>query len=106
MEIKKNINKIHSELQNEFSDVSILERSEKKFGNHFEIKINESQLQLKVIIGNKNLESDTFNWSYYSNPENENSIVERTSSVQNFANDIKDIFEKKRFDSDYLKNKI
>lgn len=106
MEIKKNINKIHSGLQNEFSDVSITEKSAKNFGNHFEIVVNESELKLKAIISNKNLELDTFNWSYLSNPNDEESLVERVSSVENFVKDIRDIFTKKRFDSDYIKNNI
>lgn len=106
MEIKKNINKIDFDLQNEFSDVTVVEKSAKNFGNHFEIVINESELKLKAMISNKNLELDTFSWSYLSNPNDENSLVERVSSVENFVEDIRDIFEKKRFDSDYIKNNI
>jgi hypothetical protein len=106
MEIKKNINKIHFELSDRFSDVSISEKSEKRFGNHIELTINESDMILKAIISKKDLENDNFSWSYFSNPENEDSLVERFSSVTGFIDDVNDIFEKKRFDSDYLKNKI
>jgi hypothetical protein len=106
MEIKKNINKIHFDLSNKFSEIKISEKSEKKFGNHIEIIVNESNIELRAIISKKNLEGEKIVWSYLSNPENEESLVERISSVDSFTDDIIDIFEKKRFDSDYLKNKI
>lgn len=50
------------------------------------------------------LSNYNFNWSYFSNPLDENShLVERSSSVDSFANDVKDIFEKNRFSEDYLR---
>jgi hypothetical protein len=50
------------------------------------------------------LENNVFDWTYSSNPLNENSEnIERTSSVNGFLNDVSDIFEKNRFSEDYLK---
>lgn len=106
MEMKKNINKIHFELSNKFSDVNISEKSGKDFGNYIELVVKESNIEFKAIISKNELESDNFNWSYYSNPENGDFLVERRSSVNEFLNDVVDVLEKKRFDSDYLKNKI
>lgn len=106
MSLKENINRIHFELQNEFADVEFKEMSEKKLGNYFEFTINESNLKLKIQLAHKNLEFERFNWTYLSNPEDYNSIVERISTGSNFIGDVKDIFQSKRFDSDYLKNKI
>jgi hypothetical protein len=106
MQLRKNINRIHFDLQNEFKDVILVEKSEKKFGNHFEVTINESDLTLKAHLSHRNLESEQFTWSYLSNPEDENSVVERVSTTDDFVKHVKDIFQKKRFDSDYLKNKI
>ena len=103
MEIKKNINKLHSDLLVKFKDVAILEKSDKKYGNYFEISINENNKNLKVIIPIKNIESIDFNWKYFANPLNESStLVDRHSNVNHFIFDIVDIFEKNRFDSDYL----
>lgn len=106
MELKKNINKIHFNLEKEFENLVIVEKSEKRFGNHFEITINESDLVLKAQLTHKNLEFENFTWTYLSNPEDENSVVERVSTTDDFVKHVKDIFQKKRFDSDYLKNKI
>jgi hypothetical protein len=104
MNLKDNINKIHLDLTNKFEDVSISEKSSPKLGNYIELCINESGLNLKAMISKSNLESKSFNWIYLSNPSNGDSIVERKSSVDSFSNDIQDIFEKNRFDSDYIKS--
>lgn len=106
MELKKNINKIHSYLQDEFKEVDLIDTSSKRWGNYFEIVVKESNLTLKLIIKHKELESGSFDWSYLSNPNDENSIVERHSVVDGFTHDIKDIFSKRRFDNNYLKNII
>jgi hypothetical protein len=105
MNLKHNINKIHIELLNNFKEVSILEKSSLEFGNYFEFSINESDKVIKAIISKKDMENNFFNWKYYSNPNNDNSyLVERDSTVDNFTDVVKDIFEKNRFDSDYLKS--
>ena len=103
MSLKANINKLHSDLLGKYEDVTILEKSNMKFGNYFEITVNENSKTLKMVITKKSAESDNFDWSYYSNPESEDSVlVERKSNTSNFINVVNDIFEKNRFDSDYL----
>lgn len=103
MSLKTNINKLHSDLISKYQSVTISEKSNKTFGNYFEISVNESSKTLKLIITKKSIESDNFNWNYYSNPEDDNSVlVERNSHVNDFVETVKDIFEKNRFDSDYL----
>ena len=65
--------------------------------------INESEKQVKLVVTKKSLESSRFDWKYLSNPLNESSTqVERTSNVDDFTADIKDIFDRNRFDQDYL----
>ncbi len=103
MNLKANINKIHSDLLSKYEDVTILEKSNTQFGNYFEITVNEDAKSLKMVITKKSAESDTFDWNYYSDPLNENSVlVERRSNTSSFIDMVNDIFEKNRFDSDYL----
>jgi hypothetical protein len=104
MNLKDNINKIHVELLNSFEQVFISEKSSLELGNYFEITINESSKVIKAIILKKEIENKSFNWKYYSNPSDNNSfLVERNSNIDNFTKSVKDIFEKNRFDSEYLK---
>lgn len=103
MNLKTNINKIHSDLTSRFSDVTISEKSNLQFGNYFEINVLENNKNLKAILSKKSVDNDSFSWSYYSNPEDDNStLVERNSNVNNFIESVEDIFEKNRFDFDYL----
>lgn len=104
MSFKENINKIHFDISNRFDNVSIVEKSNHQYGNYIEVSINEGGKSLISIIRKVDIESNIFNWSYKSNPNDESStLIERNSSVENFINDVKDIFEKNRFDSDYIK---
>lgn len=105
MDLKYNINKIHSDFQSNFEEVKIEEKSDKKFGNHFLISaINEGK-EVKLILTKKSVESGNLNWSYYSNPLKEDSIlVERSSSIANITNDVKDVIVKSRFDEEYISN--
>jgi len=104
MGLKENINQLHSELSQKY-EVSIEEGSNRQFGNFVKLSINEGQKNLVAFITKSNLEMDNFNWAYKSNPINESSdLIERVSSVSNFTNHIEDIFNKNRFDSEYLKN--
>jgi len=90
-------------LTNNYENVSIVEKNDKKFGNYFELSVKENNKDLKIILSKQNIENQKFNWSYYSNPLDENSyLVERTSDINSFIKDVEDIFEKNRFDSDYL----
>jgi hypothetical protein len=105
MNLKDNINKIHANLLNTFEKVSIYEKSSLELGNYFELIINESDKTVKALISKKDVENKSFNWKYYSNPNNNSSyLVERDSTVDNFSLIVKDIFEKNRFDYDYLKS--
>lgn len=104
MNLKQNINKIHSDLLSSFKDVNISEKESLQMGNYFEITVNEGKKELKAIVTKRDLENSFFNWRYYSDPDGELShLVERDGSVDNFASVVKDIFDKNRFDSDYLK---
>ena len=105
MSLKTNINKLHSDLLEKYQDVTILEKSNLKFGNYFEVIVNENSKSLKMIIAKKSVESGDFDWLYYSNPESEDSVlVERKSNLNNFINVVEDILEKNRFSEEYLKN--
>lgn len=103
MELKYNINKIHSDLLSNFEEVRVDEKSDKKFGNYFLISaINEGK-EVKLILTKKSVESGNLNWSYYSNPLKEDSLlVERTSSISDITSDVKDVITKNRFDEEYI----
>ncbi len=49
MNLKQNINRIHIELQNNFNDVKLLEGSNLKYGNYFEIECCKEDKSLKKI---------------------------------------------------------
>lgn len=105
MNLKQNVNKIHIDLSNSFEEVNISEKSNLTYGNYIELSILEGKKNLKAIITKRDLENNRFDWKYYANPLNENSdLVDRSSSVNGFLNDVKDIFEKNRFNSEYLEN--
>lgn len=106
MSLRQNINKVHFDLQNRFGEVTITEKSNLKLGNYFELSILEGNKEVKVVLSKTEVEKGIFNWSYFSNPLNENSdLVERSSKLEMFSLDIQEVLEKNRFDSDYL-NKI
>ena len=103
MDLKYNINKIHSDFLSNFEEVKIDEKSDIKFGNYFLISaINEGK-EVKLILTKKSVESGNLNWSYYSNPLKEDSfLVERSSSIADITTDVKDIIGKNKFDEDYI----
>lgn len=103
MNLKLNVNRIHSELMDTYQSVLIKEDSDSKTGNFVEFLVVESGRELKLKITKYELEKNNFNWSYLANPKDDTSVVERNSSVDEFLTHVKDIFEKNRFDSDYLK---
>lgn len=104
MDLKQNINKVHGDLLNNFNDVKIVEKSSLEMNNYFELSVLENNKELKLIIRKNDIENNTFNWKYYSNPLDPDShLIERVSSINGFYNDVKDILEKNRFDVNYLK---
>jgi hypothetical protein len=104
MDLKFNINKVHIDLLLEYDNVEIREKSNHQFGNYFEIEIvNENKRKLKMIIQKTEIENQNFNWKYFANPLDQNShLVERKSNIHNITNDVKDIFDKNKFDEGYL----
>lgn len=101
MELKQNINRVHGDLTNYFENVQISEKSNKELGNYFELSVLENNKEVKAIIKMTEIENANFSWNYYANPLDENSLVERVSSIYTFSSDVQDIFEKNRFSSDY-----
>lgn len=105
MSLRQNINKVHFDLTNRFEEVTITEKTDLKLGHYFELSILENNKEVKVILTKNEAEKGVFNWSYFSNPLNENSdLVERNSKLELFSLDIQEIIEKNRFDSDYIKS--
>jgi hypothetical protein len=104
MSLKYNVNKLHSDLSSKFENIEIFEKSSLKWGNYIEFSIKENNINLRAIVSKSDLENNNFNWIYLSNPNNEQSLVERKSTTDSFLDDVKDIFEKNRFDSDYIKS--
>lgn len=103
MEFKSNFNKLHFNLTSKFKDVSVKEKFNRELGNYIEISINED-IECKVLIKKSDLERDTFNWLYLTNPlKEDSSTIARVSSIDNFTDSISDIITNKRFDSEYLK---
>lgn len=109
MTIRENINKIHIGLLNNFENVSIEEKSNRKFGNFFEISSIKEEMEVRMIITKKDVESNNIKWLYFSNPKDEESyLVERYSKIDNLTEDVSDVITKMRFSEEYLKqiNKI
>jgi hypothetical protein len=104
MGLKENVNRIHSQLSDIYSEVEINEKQDIKSGSFVQFSITNEGKKLILNINKVELENDNFSWSYYSNPNELEHLVERFSSVNNFSNDVKDIFEKNRFSTDYLQN--
>lgn len=102
MEFKANFNKIHFDLSEIFKDISVSEKFNNKLGNYIEISIKEN-VECRLIIKKSDLESTRFNWFYLSNPLNEKiGTIERSSTIETFTQDIKDVIDNKRFDTDYI----
>lgn len=100
--LKERINRIHSNLQNEFKNVIVKELSNKQLGNYLEIDINESY-QVKMFVPLQNVQGNRFSWYYSTDPTGKNpSLVERSSVIDSISTDVKDILNNKRFDSDYI----
>ncbi len=105
MDLKFNINRVHSNTKEVYKNTEIKEKSDKEFGNYFEMDVVSENKNLKIVIKKQDIEGNTFTWRYYSNPLDKQSIlVERISTIDTIKDHIKDIFDKNRFDSDYLKN--
>lgn len=106
MDLKTNINKIHSDLlllEGIGETVTIKERTDKEFGNFFEISASDKGMTARIVIEKTSIESQNFVWRYYANPNDiQTGLVERHSSTDSFATDLIEVFNKKRFDSDYL----
>jgi hypothetical protein len=101
MDIRYNINALHSELCSQFSDVTISEKTNKMIGNFIEISVNE-KYQVKMIIPVKNLVTENVTWFYYTNPVNESDLIEKNSNIRSTSHIVKDIINNKRFDSEYV----
>lgn len=102
MGFRENVNKIHSDLLSIY-DVKV-EEGQSKQGNFIKFSIKEDKKELLVSISKSSLEKNYFDWVYDSNPLNENNdLVERSSTIEGFISDVIDIFEKNRFNEDYLK---
>jgi hypothetical protein len=104
MDLKSNINKVHIDLQNKFELVEISEKSSLEFQEYVEIKATHRGKELIMIIEKREIQNKNFNWKYYSNPLTKDYLVERNSTVENFVENVCDIFDKNRFDEKYLEN--
>lgn len=103
MGLKENVNRIHSELSQKY-DVNVEEGTNRELGNFVKFSIQEGNKNLVCVISKIDLEKNNFDWTYKSNPLNENSdLIERNSNVSEFTTHVDDIFNKNRFDSEYLK---
>ncbi len=102
MNLIENINKIHFDIKNKFQDVSITENSNKEFGYFFNINTKSDNKELDIIIKKSDINNNIFEWLYYSNPINKDSLVTRISSIDNITEHMSDIFINDRFDSEYL----
>ncbi len=106
-----NINKIDFDLKQRFDKVTI---SEKPIFNKFYLEIiSEAKFSLeknkkcsavsKVLVEKKFLQRDSINWSYSINPNDSNSqYIDRTSNIQNFAEDVYNTISKKQLSNEYL----
>lgn len=99
---KKNIREIHFELSKVYENIEIKENDSNE--NLIEISVREGNREILAFTEKKKIEGESFEWGYFSNPIEKDFLVERNSTIKGFVSDIKDIFEKNRFDGEYLKN--
>lgn len=101
--IRENINTLDFKLKNYFDNVVIKDKSEKsKFLYELNLIKNDKNLIIDIDKDYLNQNIYDINWKYLSNPNDTTSFVERKSSgVNNLVDDIIEIVEKNRFDSDY-----
>lgn len=102
MSLKVNTNKIHADLLQNFNEVTISEKASLKLGEYIELKATNDNKDLIIVVEKRQLELGKFIWGYYSNPISQEFLVERVSTVDSLIDDVKDIFEKNRFDEEYL----
>lgn len=103
MELKSNINAIHGALSSKFDNIIVEEKSDINRLNYIKLSISENNKNLVVFVSKSSLKNDIFNWEYLSNPLNESSdLISRTSNINSFINDVEDIFNKNRFNSEYI----
>jgi len=103
MEFKSNLNKLHYNLTQTFENVSVSEKFSREEGNFLEISIKED-LECKIIITKSALESKKVSWKYSSDPTDvESHWVDRTSNLEDMSEEILELFQNKRFSTDYLK---
>jgi nitrogen regulatory protein PII-like uncharacterized protein len=102
MDFKKNLNKIHHSLSNTFKNIEVGEGFNKNLGNYINIIIKEG-IECNILISKKSLENNNFKWFYLSDPSDNDSIVEKSSTDITFYDDIMDIIINKKFDREYVK---
>lgn len=110
--VVENINIIDWDLKQEFKNVKITEKSEKSdfyFEISLESKIEGVYIPIVLEISKNELLNNVINWRYQVST-NKNEKISKISEIKSLSNDIKEIFNKKRFDKNYinyfLENKI
>jgi hypothetical protein len=108
------INKIDTDLKSYFENVKIEETSER--GKYlFSINVDNlffvteslcyKRFGVKLKIEKQNLSSNVFEWSYSTNPLNENAMwIDRKSSLENFSYDVYSIITKEMMDQKYFES--
>jgi hypothetical protein len=110
--VVENINIIDWNLKQEFQNVKITEKSEKSdfyFEISLESKIEGVYIPLVLEISKNELLNNVINWRYQVST-NKSEKISKISEIKSLSNDIREIFNKKRFDKNYinyfLENKI
>lgn len=101
MNFKSNLNRIHYLLSEKYENIEVKEKANSQLGPYIEMIIKEN-LECKIVIRKSDLENNNLSFFYLANPINEDSSIFRNSSIEGFAETIKDIIDNKRFDSEYL----
>lgn len=102
MDFKLNFNKLHSELTNKYGNVKVSEKWSPKLGNYIEVIIESNSIEMVTFLSKEGLCVSEFNWLYLSDPIDNNSVVERVSSLNSFLSDVSDVIDNKKFSRDYL----
>lgn len=108
------INKIDTDLKGYFENVKIEETSERgkwffniKADNLFFVteSLNYKRFSVDLKIEKQNLISNTFSWSYSTNPLNEDAMwIERNSTLEKFAYDVYCVITKKMMEELYFES--
>jgi hypothetical protein len=104
LNIKMNINQLHGLLKEELGPLKVNVGYDRTLGNHIHLITENTFPTMDIRIKHDSglQEGNTIPWVYLSDNEDNTSGVHRTSPYNELHRDIIDVFNKRKFNTDYL----